>query len=263
MKRRDCLASCLAWAGLARGQALHAPPVAIAAIGFDEGSLPTMYRAGTSPAARGIYPALVVAAFAAMHRPCELRALPFKRMLTEVDAGQLIAGAVIRTPEREQRLLFSQPYFLERLAVYSTGASYQGLDSLQGKRVGVIRGWSYGEAFDTARRQGRFVCEDVASDVHNFAKLLRGRIDYAVVTELGGRMLQQLAAYEGRVMAGNAALGATAIHLALPRTQDGGAALLAAFNAAVELLHRDGLVEPLVAREIAAAAEVARTLPAG
>ena len=260
MKRRDCLVTGLAWAGLPQGRASPAPP---AVIGFDEGSLPTMYRSGTSPAARGIYPALVGAAFALMRRPCELRALPFKRMLTEVNAGQLIAGAVIRTPEREQRWLFSQPYFLERLAVYATGAPYQGLDSLQGRRVGVIRGWSYGEAFDTARRQGRFVCEDVSSDVHNFAKLLRGRIDYAVVTELGGRMLQQLAAYEGRVTAGAAVLGATAIHLAVPRAQGSGAALLAAFNAAAEQLQRDGLVEPLVSREVAVAADVARTLPAG
>lgn len=250
----------MAWTGVARGQGLHAP---VPVVGFDEGSLPTMYRSGASPAARGIYPALVGAAFAAMHRPCELRALPFKRLLTEVDAGQLIAGAVIRTPEREQRWLFSQPYFLERLAVYSTGAPYQGLDSLQGRRVGVIRGWSYGEAFDTARRQGRFQCEDVSSDVHNFAKLLRERIDYAVVTELGGRMLQQLPAYDGRVVAGSAVLGATAIHVAVPRLHDGGAALLAAFNAAVDLLHRDGQVEALVAREIAAAADAARALPAG
>ncbi len=42
-----------------------------------------------------------------MGRVCELQALPFKRMLSEVDAGLLAAGAVIRTPEREQRWLFS------------------------------------------------------------------------------------------------------------------------------------------------------------
>lgn len=245
----------MGWAGLARGQGVIATP---AAIGFDEGSLPTMYRGGVPPAVRGIYPALVGAAFAAMRRPCELRALPFKRLLTEVDAGQLIAGAVIRTPEREQRWWFSQAYFVERLAVYSAGVPYQGLDSLQGKRVGVIRGWSYGESFDAARRQGRFQCEDVASDAHNFAKLLRDRLDYVVVTELGGRMLQQLPAYEGRVVAGSVALGATPIHLAVARSQEGGPSLMAAFNAAVEQLHRDGLVEPLVTREVAAAADATR-----
>lgn len=228
-------------------------------IGFDEGSPPTMYRAAGLPVARGIYPALVGAAFASMGRPCELLALPFKRMLAEVDADQLAAGAVVRTAEREQRWLFSQPYFVERLSVYSAGAAFRGMADLTGKRVGVIRGWSYGEAFDAARRLGDFQCEEVAADSHNFAKLLRGRLDYAVATELGGRMLQQLPGFEGRVIAGAAALGATPIHLALQRGHDGAAALLAAFNAAIERLHKDGQVEPLVTREIAIAAELARS----
>ncbi|MFG6488904.1 substrate-binding periplasmic protein [Roseateles sp. BYS78W] len=253
MKRRHCLAACAALAGQARGQGLR--PLAI---GFDEGSLPTMYRAGAQPAARGIYPALVGLAFAALGRPCELRALPFKRLLADVDGGQLLAGAVIRTPEREQRWLFSQAYFLERLSVYSAGVPFRGLADLTGKRVGVIRGWSYGEAFDAARRLGDFHCEEVSADEHNFAKLLRGRLDYVVATELGGRMLLELPAFERRIASGAAALGVTPIHLALPRSHEGGAALLAAFNTAVEQLQRDGQVEPLVAREIAAAAELVR-----
>jgi hypothetical protein len=43
LKRRHCIAACLACAGAARGQAARPLPVGIA---FDEGSLPTMYRAG-------------------------------------------------------------------------------------------------------------------------------------------------------------------------------------------------------------------------
>lgn len=253
MKRRHCLAACAAWASLARGQVLRVQP-----IGFDEGSPPTMYRSAGQAAARGIYPSLVGAAFASMGRPCELQALPFKRMLAEVDAGLLAAGAVIRTAEREQRWLFSEPYFLERLAVYSLGAPFRGMADLAGKRVGVIRGWSYGEAFDAARRSGQFQCEEVGADAHNFAKLLRGRLDHVVATELGGRVLLQLPGFEGRITPGAAPLGVTPIHLALQRGQEGAAALLASFNAAIERLYRDGQVEPLVAREISAAAEQAQ-----
>lgn len=242
----------MAWPGWARGQVLRVLP-----IGFDEGSPPTMYRAGNPPGARGIYPALVGAAFASMGRACELRALPFKRMLAEVDGDLLAAGAVIRTPEREQRWRFSQPYFVERLAVYSAGAAYRGMADLAGRRVGVIRGWSYGEAFDNARRAGEINCEEVSADAHNFAKLLRGRLDFVVATELAGRVQLQLPEFAGRIVAGAAPLGATPIHLALNKAHEGGAALLDAFNAAVERLHKDGQVEPLVAREIAAAAGIA------
>lgn len=253
MKRRHCLAACATLAELGRAEVLRA-----VAIGFDEGSPPTMYRVGAQPGAHGIYPALVGMAFAALGRPCELRALPFKRMVADVDAGQLLAGAVIRTPERDQRWLFSQPYFLERLSVYSAGAPFRGLADLAGRRVGVIRGWSYGEAFDAARGRGEFQCEEVSADAHNFAKLLRGRVDYVVATELAGRMLLELPDFRSRVASGAAALGATPIHLALPRSHAGGVTLLAAFNTAIEQLRQDGQIEPLVAREIAAAAELVR-----
>ena len=256
LKRRQCLAACMAWAGVGRGQDL--PTLTI---GFDEGSPPTMYRAAPRLQAHGIYPALVGAAFALMGRPCELHALPFKRMLGGADADQLLAGAVVRTPDRERRWLFSQPYFMERLAVYTAGPPFRSLADLTGKRVGVIRGWSYGEAFDMARQQGLFLCEEVPTDANNFGKLLRERLDFAVVTELAGRMLLQLPGFEGHVVAGAAPLGVTPIHLALRQGHSGGAALLGAFNAAVDQLYRDGQVEPLVAREIAAAAQVVKAQP--
>ncbi len=145
--------------------------------------------------------------------------------------------------------------------MYSVGAPYHGMADLAGRRVGVIRGWSYGEAFDGARRRGEFSCEEVAGDTANFAKLLRGRLDFVVATELGGRMLLQLPGFAGRITAGAVDLGATPIHIALSRQHDGGAGLLAAFNAAVERLYRDGQVEPLVTREIVAAAEIMRSQP--
>lgn len=133
-----------------------------------------MYRAPTRQTALGIYPSIVGAACAALNWARELRAMPFRRMLAEMAGGQLMAGAVISTPERERIWLFSRPYFLEKLAVFSAGPDYRGLADLAGKRVGVIRGWSYGAAFDAARQHGEFQCEDVSADVHNFAKLLRG-----------------------------------------------------------------------------------------
>ncbi|MDR7331031.1 transporter substrate-binding domain-containing protein [Roseateles asaccharophilus] len=249
MKRRHCLAACALLAEPVGGQALR--PLAI---GFDEGSPPTMYSVGGMPAARGIYPAVVAAAFASLGLECELQALPFKRMLSAVDASHMWAGAVIRTPEREQRWLFSQPYFLEKLAVFSGGAPYRGIADLGGKRVGVIRGWSYGDEFDGGRRRGDFLCEEVASDSLNFAKLLRGRLDYVVATELGGRLLARAPAYAGRVVESPVPLGATPIHLAAHRLQESVAALLAQFNAAAERLHREGRIEALVRREMASAA---------
>lgn len=73
-------------------------------------------------------------------------------------------------------------------------------------------------------------------------------------------MLLQTPAFEGRLSQGSAPLGATPIHLAIPRSREGAAALLTAFNAEVERLHKDGWVDAIVAREMARAADIARTL---
>ncbi|MCE4556215.1 substrate-binding periplasmic protein [Roseateles cellulosilyticus] len=260
MKRRACLAAWAASPWLVRAEPPWMPTAPLV-FGFDEGSLPTMYRVPGRVAAQGLYPAVVGAACAALGWACELRALPFRRVLAEVGVNQQLAGAVIRTPEREQRWLFSQPYYLERLSVFSAGAPYRGLGDLSARRVGVIRGWSYGVAFDTARARGDFTCEEVAADAHNFAKLVRGRLDFVIATELGGRLLTQLPPFVGRLVEGIVPLGATPIHVALARGQAGAGELLSGFNAAVERLQRDGQVVALVAREMAAAVEVMAAHP--
>ncbi len=112
-----------------------------------------------------------------------------------------------------------------------------------------------------ARARGDFQCEEVSADVHNFAKLTRARLDFAVATEMGGRLLMRLPGFDGHVVEGSAPLGATPIHLALARGQAGGMELLGAFNGAIERLQQDGQVAHIVAREMAAAADIMRTHP--
>ena len=221
---------------------------------FDDGSVPTMYKDGQSSAALGLYPALVGAACAAMAQPVRLRAQPFKRVLSELMAGTAAAGAVIRTPEREQRCLFSQPYFVERLSVFSVRGRvppFRRMSDLAGRRVGVIRGWSYGAEFDRPRAQGDFICEDVASDALNFEKLIRQRLDYVVATELGGRLhMQRLQSPDHVVVEGEASVAATSIHLAVLRTAPGAAEFLSHFDQQVVRLVNDGTAASLMAREL-------------
>ena len=48
---------------------------------------------------------------------------------------------------------------------------------LKGKRVGINRGVSYGEVFDSARRAGLFETEEATDNQANLRKLILGCLD--------------------------------------------------------------------------------------
>lgn len=219
-------------------------------ISFDSASLPTMYAdAQGSPA--GIYPSIVRTALTRIGEPAQLLAEPFRRLVGSLLAGSSAAGAVVRNSERLAVADYSADYYTEHLSIYqrSTGGTrLSTLDELRGLRVGVIRGWSYGDSFDMARDQGLFQAEEVDSDAKNFAKLQRGRLDVLVATELAGRMLVGDGSAKG-IVAGTRPLITIGIALAIPkRLQAQG--LLQRFDEVIAGMRRERLIDAIVATEI-------------
>lgn len=220
-------------------------------VSFDESAFPLQYGLGDGAAA-GLYPLIVGAVGQRLGWALQLRARPFKRILVDLAAGDTCGGALVRTPEREAYALFSEPYFTERLQVYSMRGAvrpFQALADLAGRRVGVIRGWSYGPEFDAARQQGGFEVEEVPSDRQNFVKLFRERLDYVIAPELSGRLLLHSAPAGAQAVEGERPLAQTPIHFCvwhgLPRAVE----RMADFNAALRELVREGVVARLVERE--------------
>ncbi|WP_066296285.1 basic amino acid ABC transporter substrate-binding protein [Arthrobacter luteolus] len=103
---------------------------------------------------------------------------------TVLAAGQcdLIAAAVTITPEREDKLAFSDPYYdsLQSLLVPS-GSSVAALEDLDGKKVGVQQGTT-GEIYARDNAQGAEVVS-FQSDAELFPALQAGNID-AVLQDL-------------------------------------------------------------------------------
>ena len=222
---------------------------------FDPVSVPTMY-ADEQGQARGIYPTLVATAFARMGEPLQAGTLPFRRLLNELREGRSLAGAVIRTAERETFADFSHPYFSEGLTVLVAAerrAEMPNWNALRRGRVGVIRGWSYGPGFDAARQQQGLRIEEVTSDLNNLLMLMRKRLDAVLITEIGARYLQ-LRHPELNGLAPAFRLAANDIHLAVPRGQPGGPQLLERFNAALAALRRAGELERLAEQALQQAA---------
>ncbi len=150
-------------------------------INVDEAHPPYMYNADGK--AEGFYSALVQAAFQQMGVPVELAPKPWARAIHEMDQGLSGTAGIYKNSERLKRYDYSEPLLTERLVVYSMRSNYlpfTKVEDLKGKRVGVMRGWSYGDEFDNARSAGLFKVEDVSTDEQNFLKLSTHRIDVMV-----------------------------------------------------------------------------------
>lgn len=216
-------------------------------VDVDSGNPPFMF--GTPAQAEGLYPELIVAAFERMKRPVQVSAKPWKRALAELDIGIAAVAGIYKTDERVRKYDFSDPLFTERIAVYynvTRPVHFKELQDLYGKRVGVLLGWSYGDAFDRARNEHKFVVEEVYSDSQNFDKLAQGRVDAVLAIEQVGAMQLRNIRFSA-IERSPAVLVEKTTHLAIPRQMNTGG-LLTEFNQAMQDLRKDGTYARILAR---------------
>jgi polar amino acid transport system substrate-binding protein len=109
------------------------------------------------------------------------RIYPWARAKQMVELGQAdILIGPYKTPERETRFAFSaQPFYRDSIVFFqlnSHALQWQGdYQQLLGRRVGVVRAWTYGAVFDTQREQLELV---TVENVKNGMRMLKvGRLD--------------------------------------------------------------------------------------
>lgn len=232
LTRRTCLA--LAAAPLA---ARAAPEVVIA---LDAQNPPFMY-ADRDGQAHGVYALLLRTLFARLDVPMRLVCLPWPRALSGLERAEHGVGGIYATAERQARYDFSQPLHVETIKVYARRGAlriFERIEDLRGLRVGVLRGWSYGDAFDAAARGGLLQIEPVAADAQNFGKLERGFLDVALAIEQAGDVLLASGDYPS-VRALPNPLTENPTYLAFNKSAQQ-KALLARFDEQLEKLRRNG-----------------------
>jgi polar amino acid transport system substrate-binding protein len=161
-----------------------APPLLIY---VDEANPPFMYR--KLDQAVGLYPAIIRRVFAHLELVVDVRAIPWKRALMHLDQGLAGVGGIYKNTERLKKYDFSEALYMEKLNLYhhaSRPFNYLILNDLKDLTVGIMRGWSYGDDFDLAKKDGLFKTEEVDGDTQNFQKLLHDRIDVVVAVEESG-----------------------------------------------------------------------------
>ncbi|NRF68259.1 amino acid ABC transporter substrate-binding protein [Aquincola sp. S2] len=237
------------WSAVALGWMLVALAVAQERVAVDAQNAPFMYADGERAA--GVYPALLQAGFHHIGVAVRIEALPWSRALAGLDQAELGVGGIYKNSERVQKYDYSAPIFVEKLVLYvrrDKRLVFTGMQDLAGLRIGVIRGWSYGDAFDLARRAGRVETEEVASDAQNFSKLESKRLDAIVAVEQAGTA-QLASGHYPSVIALQTPLAVNPTHLAFHKSADK-RALLARFDSAIEAMRRSGEHDRLVGRAL-------------
>jgi polar amino acid transport system substrate-binding protein len=215
-------------------------------IAVDDGNPPFMYEKDNQ--AVGLYPLLLREIFKQMGVPVTVKAYPWKRALEISARGEAGVGGIYKNEKRLLIYDYSAPLYSEKLLIYVKGDGrfeFTGVNDLKGKTVGVLAGWSYGDAFDQARAQGLFKVEEVSDDAANFEKLLAGRIDCVVAIELTGQLIITEKKYAGQIEALPAPMTINDTYLVFAKSAQQ-TALLEKFNAALESMKQDGAYETLI-----------------
>ena len=236
------------FAGLVAMPAMAADPVSI---NVDIGNPPFAYARDGGRIGLGVYPVLLKAVFDRLGVPLKLQAFPWKRALLELDRGIAGVGGIYKNEVRLLKYDYSDPMFVERIAVYynkNSPIKYNSIEDLYGKRVGVILGWSYGDDFDLARAYDQILVEPVVDVEQNFEKLSRGRIDALLAVVESGDSLLANGRYEDLVMAKTLLL-ANPAHLAFLKKAKQ-LPLIERFNKELAEMKKDGSLDKIVRQEL-------------
>ncbi len=185
------------------------------------------------------------------HR-AELVFLPWQRALKEAAEGRFDAlMPAYLSPERRELfhatipLLDSQlGFFRQRERLLPVNPAH--LESLRPYRIGVVRGYVNREDFDADRSLTK---DAVTNDWQNLEKLLRGRIDLAVVDRYTGYHLlaRNVPALKDRLVFIEPPLEVKPLYVLVPKRHARGAALAASLDRNLRLMRRSGRLEQLIA----------------
>jgi polar amino acid transport system substrate-binding protein len=198
--------------------------------------------------ALGIYPALLAEISKRSGIELDVVAAPWKRALLELEAGRAGNGALYKNSDRLKKYDFSDKLFDEVQIVYVRSGNtfaFTDVDSLKGKTIGVIRGWSYGDKFDAAVKSGEITAEGVESDEQNFKKLILGRVDAMIAIRESAAAAIAAGDYRDKVTALSQPLSISSAYIAFAKSAHK-IDVINKLNKAIKTLHDDGSFDLIV-----------------
>ena len=153
-----------------------------------------------------------------------------------------VVAAVWRTAEREQDLLFSEPYLFNDIVLLTRPGvlvDFQILEDLAGYRIGVVRDYAYDEAFDNHPGLTRVVSNQL---IQNLLLLRQGRLGLVIADRF--RLLAKPVASQG-------------LTLGVSKQNPNAARIVDDFNKAVAAMKADNRFAKIVEKHQSSMADLA------
>ena len=177
--------------------------------------------------------------------------IPWNRALREVEEGlQDGIGILLKTPEREQYMVYSEPMLVDLDLVWSTTEAgkqafeWSVIDDFNGLRVGVVDGYSYGATIDQEIERGRLDVIKLQAVEQMFAMLANDRLDLVLATDSVGRAMSKKFPGAG-IKAAKRATSSHIYYLAISKKSPA-VDLIPEINRIIKQLKADGVIEQIV-----------------
>ena len=172
----------------------------------------------------------------------------FEDVMTGISDGTYDGSAALwKSTEREESLIFSQPYLQNQLILVGRkgqDVSATDLKDLAGKRVAVVETYSYGDMLQMT--DAEFIYGE--SDQENLSKLLNEEADYMLADRL---LISFMINYQGEEVAtyleiGEHTLMTKSLHFAIRRDFPDARGIVQRFNEAILKMTADGTYNKLL-----------------
>ena len=126
----------------------------------------------------GIHGTLVLNALKEIKQPYDIKIYSWTRIKKMLDTEDICSFGWVKNAERQKRWQYSRPYHADVSYLWGRKDNPLKLKTLRDAlsyRIGVTRGFSYGQMFDNLL--GSIETDEGFDDIVNLRKLLAGRID--------------------------------------------------------------------------------------
>lgn len=226
------------------------PVIATATIKLAVGEWPPYFSATMKE--NGVYAHIVKEAFQREGISVHYSFYPWKRALQLTKEGEAAASPGWKvTDERSKDFLFSNPVIISKTVLFfrkNTPLDFKTIENLAGKTVGTTNGYSYGEYFDNASKQGTIKTDPAPNDELSLKKLLAGRIDMVAMNRtVGFDILSRFPPDERNwIIASNKSIDEQPSRLAISRTYPNALQLMDTFNLGLAKISQDGTLQKLL-----------------
>ncbi|WP_108648978.1 substrate-binding periplasmic protein [Dongshaea marina] len=197
----------------------------------------------------GLANEIVVTALKKGGMESKVKILPWTRAMESVKQGKMDAiSTVWYTDERAKTFIYSDPYLSNRVVFVKKAGNpfeYDGVDSLSGKNVGIIRDYGYGDAFYAASNFKRTPSNSLES---NLKKVAAGRVDLTLDDEIVVKytISTELPDLKSKLGFTKNSYSEQPLHIVVTKSNPNGQAIIDAFNKGLKMMKEDGSFDAIM-----------------